>query len=539
VEKGDIMDVLGWSIIERINKMCSFIKIEFKDKKFKLDISNNNNLKEAVYITLPISVSNSSINRLDIFDIKDYFNEEFDSSFDDFIKENINVFDEMIEENISKLSEIKETDILYNFQFIYVESETGKNIGLKIIIKTLFLEYFYHWLKKSKYIQKLNLPFNEIETIRILVLFNILKLMISEECNDFLPRNKDLNDILKLSHFKENYLICSLESLVDYICDYASDLEYISLSPKLIKNNLIHLKINEIFNDDISKPITISVIQRFFDSVQCKKKKDLIKIIRKFKDKYLAKIVDHKSNVIIEDIIKEDRNRFKNNVLFAKVKKISNHICFKVIYLLFLIFPVVLTFLNSIFSNRFVLEFWQEKSIVAIIIIFTIIRFVNDEKLSDFPRLFGSLVVGYSLLLVGDEVYTFAESLSNLQVISVGGLSILTVVIFIRQNIVKYFIDKKEALQKSMYLYYRVYVESLIGIYILSPLVVTNFITNKSTSIQELEHEIFNDIVFPNVYNQFNLIFNFRIMIVFPILAVMIGIFLQLLWDDNEIADKI
>lgn len=284
--------------------------------------------------------------------------------------------------------------------------------------------------------------------------------------------------------------------------------------------------------------------------------------VKEFIDEWFLMKSDYKSVDILLELNK--RKRVKKTIK----RKVVDFLFNSYTWLLCLYVPIIYYFLSKRF--QYIECDFVEKNMwsftygsILIVIILNVLKFKAREHSFNhiiyimtrryYPRLLGGILTGFAILLVGDEVYKYVLNLSSIKVIAIAFFSLAITFIYLYSeisnnvntsrhiNIDTSDNEKCRIFKRTC----RVFVQGLCHaytlIYILNELVISGFL--KGLIAEETLH-IDCKIGVEGYYSKYMLInhpifldsvHNINITILYPILALMIGIFLQLLWEDKQI----
>lgn len=252
------------------------------------------------------------------------------------------------------------------------------------------------------------------------------------------------------------------------------------------------------------------------------------------------------------DILLELNKRKKRQSSF--ISKLGKRIFNSYTWLTSLLIPIMNYILFSITGYVF---FHETKKYMWIfmympfflIVLYEIFRFSADFSLREciyiftrryYPRLLGAIIAGYALLLLGDEVYKYVINLSFIKIAIIGILALLLTFGYLYSEISNNVKEDEYIAKRTMNVFIKGLCHSYALIYVFNPLVITGFlrglVADKVVYNDGIDMtKYYGDCFIINQTNFLDSIHHIKITILYPILALMIGIFLQILWEDEQI----
>ncbi len=167
--------------------------------------------------------------------------------------------------------------------------------------------------------------------------------------------------------------------------------------------------------------------------------------------------------------------------------------------------------------------------IIFFLILFFLIKHQNTIRLW-IPRLFGSIIVGYLPLIVGDELWKFAILADRYTITAIVFLSLFISFLYILHEISNIVGYGKDVFRRSVNIFSNGVLYSFsIGI-ILLDILNAHFVSNMN------DPQIFRS---SHLHSGILGVIDPKVLLVFFPLALLIGIFVQIIWDDKPITEPL
>ncbi len=437
-----------------------------------------------------------------------------------------------------------------------------------LLFRNTLIEYFDN---EKDYIYKENMSMLEYQ-LRLILLRGLLDVVKDDIYYKFghkelycemLYKKYRLTDIYYYGNLNKKNIDKKIISKEVYIASYLEFLDFAMENDQIYG---IEKKVRSIFigeKDELKRG--------FID-------KKRVHIIKEYIDDWFLKKSDYKSVDILLKGLKTiaAENTQNKESTFPKglrkydfIHKITN--CFKIFFsyasnfysyllsssminLLVLIFPII-NFL--IFRDLWKGSFYKVQNILLLVIVFyyinaLIFNFKRFASLTTnilyifnrryYPRLLGAIIVGYTLLLLGDEVYKYIMNLDGIRILLITIISIILTYVYLYSEISNK--SQLDIWKRAWKVCFTGLCHSYLLIYILNIFVCTGFLKglvindelNQSENLLNIYNQ-YKGFVIVDINNPYllNSIFHYKITIIYPVLAFMIGVFIQILWDEAEI----